>query len=99
MRFSKTTISVLAFVCGGFMAIPAAQAQTTGYVDGDVDVADWALQAAGQALWHDLETCTILEAPRSCIPDEVVGPTRPWFTSGYLDAVSDWVTQRIETEG
>ncbi len=27
MCISKTTISVLAFVCGGFMAIPVAHAQ------------------------------------------------------------------------
>ncbi len=33
MRLSKTTISLLAFVCGVFVAIPAAQAQTTWYVD------------------------------------------------------------------
>ena len=39
MRFSMTTIGVLAFVCGGFMAIPAAQAQTTWFVDDDGDVA------------------------------------------------------------
>ena len=36
---------------------------------------------------------------RICIPDKVIGPIRPWFASGYLDAVSDWVTQRVETAG
>ena len=28
MRFSRTTVSVLAFVCGGFVAIPPVAAQT-----------------------------------------------------------------------
>ena len=35
MFISKTTAAVLAFVCGGLVVIPAAQAQTTWYVDDD----------------------------------------------------------------
>ena len=66
MFISKTTAVALAMASGMFLtAGVTAQAQTTRSVDGDVDVADWALQAAGRAAWLDLETCTILEAPRS----------------------------------
>ena len=34
-----------------------------------------------------------------CVPDKItgIGPTLPWFAPGYLDTVSDWVTQRVET--
>ena len=47
-------------------------------------------------------THNVMAAPtdcRLCLPDEVIGPFRPVFAPGYLDAVSDWVTQRVETAG
>ena len=44
-------------------------------------------------------THNLISAPtdcRLCIPDQVIGPLLPWFASGYLDLVSDWVTQRVQ---
>ncbi len=45
-------------------------------------------------------THNIMVAPtdcRICLPDPVVGPFLPLFAPGYLNTVSDWVTQRVET--
>ena len=44
-------------------------------------------------------THNLMMAPQDClicIPDEALGPFLPLFAPGYLDAVSDWVTERVE---
>ncbi len=46
-------------------------------------------------------THNLMVAPTDCgicMPDKPIGPFRPLFAPGYLDTVSDWVTQRVDTE-
>ena len=63
----------------------------------DSDHADFAVEIFPEAT-HNV----VAVAPADCgicVPDKItgIGPSRPWFASGYLDTVADWVTQRVET--
>ena len=88
MRFSKMTTGLTAFVCGGSIAIPAAQAQNTWYVDDD------GAGGNGCTTWADscpeLQTALVLANSGDKIWDEINRTDRQRITSNRAERKNRW---------